>query len=124
MAYLKEEMLLAGICMGYLHRWHTVLGAVTNFSFLRGASHPHDMVNTAAEMGWQAIGIARLWHNGRHGALHIAAKQLGIKLLVGVCPEMDDSPLINDKGMNKTDTLFLKSSFMRAGAGYGVFANY
>ena len=30
----------------------------TNFSFLRGASHPHEMVQRAAKLGLAAIGIA------------------------------------------------------------------
>jgi len=32
--------------------------AATNFSFLRGASHPFEMVGQAAELGLAAIGIA------------------------------------------------------------------
>ena len=34
------------------------LGAMTNFSFLRGASHPEEMVARAAELGLAGIGIA------------------------------------------------------------------
>src|SRR5262245_52274843 len=34
------------------------LAAVTNFSFLRGASHPHEIVGQAAELGLATIGIA------------------------------------------------------------------
>ena len=34
------------------------LSAMTNFSFLRGASHPEEMVARAAELGLAAIGIA------------------------------------------------------------------
>src|SRR6185295_7133063 len=34
------------------------LVAATNFSFLRGASHPHEMVGQASELGLIAIGIA------------------------------------------------------------------
>jgi len=34
------------------------IAATTNFSFLRGASHPGDMVATAAYLGYAAIGIA------------------------------------------------------------------
>jgi error-prone DNA polymerase len=34
------------------------LAAVTNFSFLRGASHPEEMVKRAAELGLAGIGIA------------------------------------------------------------------
>ena len=34
------------------------LAVTTNFSFLRGASHPQEMVATADELGCFAIGIA------------------------------------------------------------------
>ena len=34
------------------------LAVTTNFSFLRGASHPHELVLTAAMLGLKAIGIA------------------------------------------------------------------
>ena len=34
------------------------LGVTTNFSFLRGASHPGDMVCEAHNLGLDAIGIA------------------------------------------------------------------
>ena len=34
------------------------LSAMTNFSFLRGASHPEEMVARAAELGLAGIGIA------------------------------------------------------------------
>lgn len=34
------------------------LAVTTNYSFLRGASHPHELVKTAAALGYAAIGIA------------------------------------------------------------------
>ncbi len=34
------------------------LGAATNFSFLRGASHPEEMIERAAELGLAGIGVA------------------------------------------------------------------
>ena len=34
------------------------IGVTTNFSFLRGASHPQDYVHQAGEYGLVAIGIA------------------------------------------------------------------
>ena len=34
------------------------LAATTNFSFLRGASHPEEMAARAAELGLAGIGIA------------------------------------------------------------------
>lgn len=59
------------------------LATATNFSFLRGASHPEELVETAAELGHSAIGIAD--RNSLAGVVraHLAAKQAGIKLLVG-----------------------------------------
>jgi error-prone DNA polymerase len=59
------------------------LVAATNFSFLRGASHAHEMVARAAELGLGAIGIAD--RNTLAGVVraHTAAKEHNIKLLVG-----------------------------------------
>ena len=59
------------------------LVAATNFSFLRGASHPHEMVEQAAELGLAAIGVAD--RNTLAGVVraHTAAKKAGIRLLVG-----------------------------------------
>ena len=34
------------------------LAVTTNFSFLRGASHPHELIETAVNYGYAAIGIA------------------------------------------------------------------
>ena len=77
---------------------YTVLGAVTNFSFLRGASHPHDMITQASAMGWQSIGLSDYGTMAGMVRAHVAAKQAGIKLLIGVCLEViadrhDTSPL-------------------------------
>ncbi|HZT48795.1 MAG TPA: PHP domain-containing protein, partial [Hyphomicrobiaceae bacterium] len=66
------------------------LVAATNFSFLRGASHPHEMVARAAELGLAAIGIAD--RNTLAGVVraHTAAKEHGIRLLVGARLVTDD----------------------------------
>ena len=57
--------------------------AATNFSFLRGASHAHEMVGQAAELGLAAIGIAD--RNTLAGVVraYTAAKEHSIRLLVG-----------------------------------------
>src|SRR5205085_7538743 len=34
------------------------IGVTTNFSFLRGASHPQDYVHQAGELGLHAVGVA------------------------------------------------------------------
>ncbi len=60
------------------------LGVTTNFSFLRGASHPQEMVATADELGCYGIGIAD--RNSFAGAVRAygEAKKRNIKFLVGV----------------------------------------
>ncbi len=53
------------------------LSVTSNFSFLRGASHPHELVETAVHLGLAAIGIAD--RNSLAGVVraHDALKQLG-----------------------------------------------
>jgi error-prone DNA polymerase len=59
------------------------LAVTTNFSFLRGASHPHEMVAAADELGLAAIGIAD--RNSFAGVVRAydEAKNRKIKLIVG-----------------------------------------
>ena len=59
------------------------LAVTTNFSFLRGASHPQEMVARADELGLAAIGIAD--RNSFAGVVraHDEAKKRKIKLVVG-----------------------------------------
>jgi error-prone DNA polymerase len=59
------------------------LVAATNFSFLRGASHAEEIVQQAAALGLEAIGIAD--RNTLAGVVraHVAAKEVGIQLVVG-----------------------------------------
>ncbi len=51
------------------------LGALTNFSFLEGASHPHELVAAARALGHAAIGVAD--RNSFAGVVraHVAAKR-------------------------------------------------
>src|SRR5579864_1386658 len=59
------------------------LAVTTNFSFLRGASHPGEMVATADALGLAAIGIAD--RNSFAGVVRAydEAKDRNIKLIVG-----------------------------------------
>ena len=60
------------------------LAVTTNFSFLRGASHPQEMVATADELGLFAIGIAD--RNSFAGVVRAYGewkKRKNIKLLAG-----------------------------------------
>src|SRR5438105_268616 len=59
------------------------LAVTTNFSFLRGASHPEELVERAIELGLSALGIAD--RNSVAGVVraHIAAQEHGLRLAVG-----------------------------------------
>src|SRR3954466_14209357 len=59
------------------------LDVTSNFSFLRGASHPDELVYTAAELGYRAIALTD--RNTLAGVVraHSAAKSCGMKLVVG-----------------------------------------
>src|SRR5690348_13024461 len=74
-------------------RWgYAELDVTTNFSFLRGASHPDELVYRAAELGHAAIGITDL--NSLAGIVrsHQAAKNAGIKFCVGTRLAFTDAP--------------------------------
>ena len=66
------------------------LQVTTNFSFLRGAAHPDELVVTAAALGHQAIAITD--RNSLAGIVraHHAAKGVGIRLVVGCRLDMRD----------------------------------
>ncbi|WP_426328686.1 error-prone DNA polymerase [Pedobacter sp. R-06] len=60
---------------------YTELQVTSNFSFLRGASHPEELVEEAARMGYKKIAITD--HNTLAGIVraHAAAKKLGIQII-------------------------------------------
>jgi error-prone DNA polymerase len=60
------------------------LGALTNFSFLEGASHPHEIVGKAKSLGHAAIGVTD--RNSFAGVVraHVAAKEEGLRFIPGV----------------------------------------
>jgi error-prone DNA polymerase len=68
------------------------LEVTSNFSFLRGASHPDELVYTAAELGYRAIALTD--RNTLAGVVraHAAAKSCGMKLIVGSRITLSDGP--------------------------------
>src|SRR6201981_735044 len=62
---------------------YAALAVTTNFSFLRGGSHPQEIVARAAELGLAAIGIAD--RNSFAGVVRAydEARKRNIKLVVG-----------------------------------------
>ncbi|MDB5295977.1 MAG: error-prone polymerase, partial [Phycisphaerales bacterium] len=63
--------------------YYAELDVTTNFSFLRGASHPDELVFAAAGLGHKAIAVTD--RNSLAGAvrMHEAAKRANLKLVVG-----------------------------------------
>ncbi len=55
----------------------------SNYSFLEGASHPEELVAQAHALGYRAITIADRNSLGGVIRAHVAAKKVGIKLLIG-----------------------------------------
>ncbi len=55
----------------------------TNFSFLEGASHPDELVNQAATLGYGGMAVTD--RNSVAGVVraHVAAKKLGLTLIIG-----------------------------------------
>jgi DNA polymerase III alpha subunit len=68
------------------------LHAASAFSFLDGASAPEDLVDQAAELGLPAVALAG--RNGVYGAprLHKAAREAGLRALVGAEVVLDGGP--------------------------------
>jgi error-prone DNA polymerase len=66
------------------------LQVTTNFSFLRGAAHPDELVVTAAALGHAAIAITD--HNSLAGVVraHHAAKEVGLRLVIGCRLDLRD----------------------------------
>src|SRR3569833_1155608 len=64
----------------------------TNYSFLRGASHPDELVVRAAELGYAALAITDLHSLAGVARAHHAAKEVGLKLLVGAEIHPTDAP--------------------------------
>ena len=67
----------------FAHRRYAELHCISNYSFLRGASHPEELVQQAYELGYDAIAITdECTYSGLVKA-HKTAKACGIKLICG-----------------------------------------
>jgi error-prone DNA polymerase len=69
------------------------VAARTHFSFLRGGSSPRALMERAAQLGYDALGIADC--DGLYGMVRAleAAEELGVRLVVGCEVAIDDDPL-------------------------------
>ena len=68
------------------------LQTTTNFSFLRGGSHPQELVAQAKALGLKALAVTD--RNTLAGVVraHVAAKQAGLQLIIGARLDFADTP--------------------------------
>ena len=68
------------------------LQITSNFTFLEGASHPQELALTAAALGLAAFAVTD--RNSLAGIVraHLAAREAGIRLVVGARLELQDGP--------------------------------
>jgi len=59
------------------------LHCLTNFTFLRGASHPEELAARAAKLGYTALAVTDECSLAGVVRAHVAAKEHGLKLIVG-----------------------------------------
>ena len=59
------------------------LYSLSNFSFLRAASFPEELVEQAHELGYSALALCDECSLSGIVRAHVAAKQRGLKLLIG-----------------------------------------
>jgi error-prone DNA polymerase len=68
------------------------LHCLSNFSFLRGASHAEELVHRAAALSYSAIAITDECSMAGVVRAHTAAKEVGIHLVIGSEFALDDTP--------------------------------
>lgn len=83
------------------------LHAHTNYSFLDGASHPFDLVERAAALGYDALAVTD--HDGFRGAakVHVAARRIGLPIVYGTEVGMRRTPKSKPVSSPETDHLVL-----------------
>ena len=79
---LRDELTMTS---GTLHAdvQYAELHCLSNFSFLRGASHPAELVTAAAELGYAGLALTDECSVAGVVRAHGAAKKCGLKLVVG-----------------------------------------
>ena len=73
---------------------YTELQVTTNYSFLRGGSHPEELFLQAHAFGYRTIGIADRNTLGGIARAHQRAREIGIRLVVGCRLDLADGPSV------------------------------
>ena len=70
------------------------LHCVSNFTFLRGASHPQELIHTASTLGYQALAITDECSLAGVVKAHVAARECGLPLIIGSEFIIDEQKLV------------------------------
>ncbi|MBM3346711.1 MAG: PHP domain-containing protein, partial [Betaproteobacteria bacterium] len=70
------------------------LHCLSNFTFLRGASHAEELAQRAAELGYTALAITDECSLAGVVRAHVAAKAAGLKLIIGSEIRLADGPAL------------------------------
>ncbi|MCC6203151.1 MAG: PHP domain-containing protein, partial [Gammaproteobacteria bacterium] len=66
------------------------LHALSNFTFLRGASHPRELIEQAHRLGYRALALTDECSVAGIVRAHIVAKEVGLHLIAGTELQLDD----------------------------------
>ena len=99
------------------------LHAISNFTFLRGASHPEELVARACKLGYQALAITDECSLAGVVRAYIAARDHGLRLIIGAEFSLVDGPRLvllatNRQGYGNLSELITRS---RRAAGKGTY---
>ena len=70
---------------------YSELHCISNFSFLTGASHPEELLQQAAQLGYKGIAITDECSLAGVVRAHVVAKQCNIQLIIGSTFKTEDS---------------------------------
>ena len=70
------------------------LHCLSNFTFLRGASHPEELVKRAAALGYRALALTDECSLAGAVRAHVAAKDVGLPLVIGSEIRLQDGPRV------------------------------
>ncbi|HSH41044.1 MAG TPA: error-prone DNA polymerase [Arenicellales bacterium] len=70
------------------------LHCLSNFTFLRGASRPEELVARAQELGYSALALTDECSVAGVVRAHMEAKRLGLRLIIGSELRLDDGPAL------------------------------
>jgi len=68
------------------------LHCLSNFTFLRGASHPEELVSRAAVLAYSALALTDECSFAGAARAHVAAKDIGLRLIIGSEIRLKDGP--------------------------------